>query len=211
MPTSATRKATVVPDASQQIPGKVVSWFLFSFNFFSLENNNEIDFFFIQQKKKKTRDRKRDKDKETAASLMVACLKRLLPVGLNLFAGREQELVQHCKDRFLKVNVNGLFLHVLILDASKLIILLLARGRIRNRRFRQNPTDASRQDRSVGRHVLAASFVFQTGRQKTGRRSGGRRNRCRTQNRQPAATAAWRTCRADSGHGESIVWPTHGK
>lgn len=34
---------------------------------------------------------------------MVACLKRLLPVGLNLFAGREQELVQHCKDRFLKV------------------------------------------------------------------------------------------------------------
>lgn len=33
---------------------------------------------------------------------MVACLKRLLPVGLNLFAGREQELVQHCKDRFLK-------------------------------------------------------------------------------------------------------------
>ncbi len=34
---------------------------------------------------------------------MVACLKRLLPVGLNLFPGREQELVQHCKDRFLKV------------------------------------------------------------------------------------------------------------
>lgn len=34
---------------------------------------------------------------------MVACLKRLLPVGLNLFAGREQELVQHCKDRYLKV------------------------------------------------------------------------------------------------------------
>lgn len=33
---------------------------------------------------------------------MVACLKRLLPVGLNLFAGREQEMVQHCKDRFLK-------------------------------------------------------------------------------------------------------------
>jgi hypothetical protein len=65
--------------------------------------------FSIQQKKKKTRDRKRDKDKETAASLMVACLKRLLPVGLNLFAGREQELVQHCKDRFLKVNANAIF------------------------------------------------------------------------------------------------------
>ncbi|XP_057319088.1 ryanodine receptor isoform X9 [Microplitis mediator] len=54
------------------------------------------------KKKKKNRDKKRDKDKEVQASLMVACLKRLLPVGLNLFAGREQELVQHCKDRFLK-------------------------------------------------------------------------------------------------------------
>ncbi|XP_017777975.1 PREDICTED: ryanodine receptor [Nicrophorus vespilloides] len=54
------------------------------------------------KKKKKHRDKKRDKGKEIQASLMVACLKRLLPVGLNLFAGREQELVQHCKDRFLK-------------------------------------------------------------------------------------------------------------
>ncbi|XP_069698288.1 ryanodine receptor isoform X7 [Periplaneta americana] len=54
------------------------------------------------KKKKKHRDKKRDKDKELQASLMVACLKRLLPVGLNLFAGREQELVQHCKDRFLR-------------------------------------------------------------------------------------------------------------
>lgn len=33
---------------------------------------------------------------------MVACLKRLLPVGLNLFGGREQELVQHAKEKFLK-------------------------------------------------------------------------------------------------------------
>lgn len=57
-----------------------------------------------KKKKKKHRDKKRDKDKELQASLMVACLKRLLPVGLNLFAGREQELVQHCKDRYLKVS-----------------------------------------------------------------------------------------------------------
>lgn len=77
MPTSASRKATVVTDQTPAgASGKV--------------------------KKKKSRDRKRDKDKEIAASLMVACLKRLLPVGLNLFPGREQELVQHCKDRFLK-------------------------------------------------------------------------------------------------------------
>lgn len=59
------------------------------------------------KKKKKQRDKKKDKDKELASSLMVACLKRLLPVGLNLFAGREQELVQHCKDRFLKVCANN--------------------------------------------------------------------------------------------------------
>lgn len=75
MPT-ATRRSTVVSDAT--IGGTV------------------------GKKKKKHRDKKRDKDKEVQASLMVACLKRLLPVGLNLFAGREQELVQHCKDRFLK-------------------------------------------------------------------------------------------------------------
>ncbi|XP_025830516.1 ryanodine receptor [Agrilus planipennis] len=75
MPT-ATRR-TAIPDGSQPSVGKV-------------------------KKKKKHRDKKRDKDKEIQASLMVACLKRLLPVGLNLFAGREQELVQHCKDRFLK-------------------------------------------------------------------------------------------------------------
>ncbi|XP_046677460.1 LOW QUALITY PROTEIN: ryanodine receptor-like [Homalodisca vitripennis] len=56
----------------------------------------------VSTKRRKHRDKKRDKDKELQASLMVACLKRLLPVGLNLFAGREQELVQHCKDRYLK-------------------------------------------------------------------------------------------------------------
>lgn len=54
------------------------------------------------KKVKKKREGKRDKDKELAASLMVACLKRLLPVGLNLFAGREQELVQHAKEKSLK-------------------------------------------------------------------------------------------------------------
>lgn len=53
-------------------------------------------------KKKRDREIKRDKEKELASSLMVACLKRLLPIGLNLFAGREQELVQHAKDMFLK-------------------------------------------------------------------------------------------------------------
>lgn len=78
MPT-ATRRTTGVTDGAPVTGGKV-------------------------KKKKKHRDKKRDKNKEVQASLMVACLKRLLPVGLNLFAGREQELVQHCKDRYLKVS-----------------------------------------------------------------------------------------------------------
>ena len=34
--------------------------------------------------------------------MIVTALKRILPVGMNLFAGKEQELVQHCKDRFLQ-------------------------------------------------------------------------------------------------------------
>lgn len=38
--------------------------------------------------KKKKRDGKRDKDKEIASSLIVSALKKLLPVGLNLFAGK---------------------------------------------------------------------------------------------------------------------------
>lgn len=77
MPTATRRTNTAISDGQQNTGGKI-------------------------KKKKKNRDKKRDKDKEVQASLMVACLKRLLPVGLNLFAGREQELVQHCKDRYLK-------------------------------------------------------------------------------------------------------------
>ncbi len=79
MPTS-TRRNTTVNEGAPSAGGKV-------------------------KKKKKNRE-KRDKEKEVQASLMVACLKRLLPVGLNLFAGREQELVQHCKDRYLKVSAH---------------------------------------------------------------------------------------------------------
>ena len=77
------------------------------------------------QKKKKSRDRKRDKDKEVAASLMVACLKRLLPVGLNLFPGREQELVQHCKDRYLKVTFLFFCLTKLLVYHTILHLLVL--------------------------------------------------------------------------------------
>jgi len=50
---------------------------------------------------KKKKGKKAGGSKSDASSLLVVALKRLLPVGLNLFAGKEQELVQHCKDKFL--------------------------------------------------------------------------------------------------------------
>lgn len=50
---------------------------------------------------KKKKGKKAAATKSDATSLLVVALKRLLPVGLNLFAGKEQELVQHCKDKFL--------------------------------------------------------------------------------------------------------------
>ena len=36
-------------------------------------------------------------------SLNVACLKRLVPVGLGFFSGREQELLQQAKQKLLQV------------------------------------------------------------------------------------------------------------
>ena len=54
------------------------------------------------KKKKGKKTKAKDKGKDGGSSLIVAALKRLLPVGLNLFAGKEQEIVQHCKDRYLQ-------------------------------------------------------------------------------------------------------------
>merc|ERR1719187_2296394 len=59
---------------------------------------------------KKKKGKKAGGSKSDASSLLVVALKRLLPVGLNLFAGREQELVQHCKEKFLaKVSDTEIF------------------------------------------------------------------------------------------------------
>ncbi|EGT59247.1 hypothetical protein CAEBREN_31926, partial [Caenorhabditis brenneri] len=41
------------------------------------------------------------KDKH-AASIVIACLKRLLPVGLNVFGGRELDIVQQSKEKFIQ-------------------------------------------------------------------------------------------------------------
>lgn len=55
-----------------------------------------------RKKNKRRQSEKRDREREVASSLLVVALKRLLPIGMNLFEGRERELVQHVKERFLK-------------------------------------------------------------------------------------------------------------
>uniref|UniRef100_X1Z8I7 Ryanodine receptor n=1 Tax=Capitella teleta TaxID=283909 RepID=X1Z8I7_CAPTE len=47
--------------------------------------------------------RRRQRRIELNACLNVACLKRLLPIGLNLFGGHDQELVQQAKQRLIEV------------------------------------------------------------------------------------------------------------
>ncbi|KAE9549703.1 hypothetical protein FO519_007091 [Halicephalobus sp. NKZ332] len=54
----------------------------------------------IAERKKKRREGQAKKDKH-ANSIVIACLKRLLPVGLNVFGGRELDIVQQCKEKFL--------------------------------------------------------------------------------------------------------------
>jgi hypothetical protein len=54
----------------------------------------------IAERKKKRREGQMRKDKHSN-SIVIACLKRLLPVGLNVFGGRELDIVQQCKERYL--------------------------------------------------------------------------------------------------------------
>uniref|UniRef100_A0A915B3X3 Ryanodine receptor n=2 Tax=Parascaris TaxID=6254 RepID=A0A915B3X3_PARUN len=54
----------------------------------------------IAERKKKRREGQVRKDKH-ANSIVIACLKRLLPVGLNVFGGRELDVVQQTKEKFL--------------------------------------------------------------------------------------------------------------
>ncbi|GMR59737.1 hypothetical protein PMAYCL1PPCAC_29932, partial [Pristionchus mayeri] len=55
----------------------------------------------IAERKKKRREGQVKKDKH-ANSIVIACLKRMLPVGLNVFGGRELDIVQQCKEKFLQ-------------------------------------------------------------------------------------------------------------
>uniref|UniRef100_A0A914KKN4 Uncharacterized protein n=1 Tax=Meloidogyne incognita TaxID=6306 RepID=A0A914KKN4_MELIC len=58
----------------------------------------------IAERKKRRREGQVRRNKH-ANSIVIACLKRLLPVGLNVFGGRELDIVQQSKERFLaKVN-----------------------------------------------------------------------------------------------------------
>jgi len=57
------------------------------------------------------------KKMEMTASLNVACLKRLLPIGLNMFGGREQDLIQQSKQKHIDVRLTtyiGLFIYLFI-------------------------------------------------------------------------------------------------
>ncbi|CAI4225083.1 unnamed protein product [Auanema sp. JU1783] len=55
----------------------------------------------IAERKKKRREGQAKKDKH-ANSIVIACLKRLLPVGLNVFGGRELDIVQQSKEKFVQ-------------------------------------------------------------------------------------------------------------
>jgi hypothetical protein len=67
----------------------------------ALITNNQNDDGNGKQKRKKRRV-----DKEKFTSLSVACMKRLLPIGMNTFGGREQELVQLAKHKMIEVRNN---------------------------------------------------------------------------------------------------------
>ncbi|KRY59582.1 Ryanodine receptor 44F [Trichinella britovi] len=51
------------------------------------------------RKKKRREGKRREKD---SGSIVVACLKRLLPVGLSVFGGRELDLLQKVKEKYMK-------------------------------------------------------------------------------------------------------------
>lgn len=62
--------------------------------------------------KRSTGGKKREKKRlEPHNSLNVACLKRLLPIGLSFFSGREQELLQQVKQKLLEV-IYHLFIYI---------------------------------------------------------------------------------------------------
>lgn len=57
----------------------------------------------------KKASKKREKKRlEPHNSLNVACLKRLLPIGLAFFSGREQELLQQAKQKLIDVSIDSL-------------------------------------------------------------------------------------------------------
>jgi ryanodine receptor 2 len=68
----------------------------------------------------KAKGRKRAPKKlEVTASLSVACLKRLLPIGLNMFGGREQELIQQAKQKL--VDVSHTHLYAVVVDEMEFV------------------------------------------------------------------------------------------
>ena len=91
-----------------QIRSFVFGLIYFSCNFFPF-HFNIIPSLPSHQGKKRV-----PKKMDTSASLNVACLKRLLPIGLNMFGGKEQELVQQAKQKFVDVSLPVAFVFVLL-------------------------------------------------------------------------------------------------
>ncbi|KAG9509881.1 Ryanodine receptor, partial [Fragariocoptes setiger] len=83
--------ALVMPSSSR--PGRT---------FFQRSDPLQVQNCTKRKNKRKASERTRDRDREIASSLLVVAMKRLLPIGMSLFAGRERELVQLTKEKFLK-------------------------------------------------------------------------------------------------------------
>lgn len=66
-----------------------------------------------KEKEEKAKDKNAPARKkiENFTSLNVACIKRLLPIGLSLFGGREQELVQKAKQKLITVSLTVSWSH----------------------------------------------------------------------------------------------------
>ena len=55
----------------------------------------------------KKRKAKAGGEKKRFTSLIVACLKRMIPIGMNFFGGKEQELIQMAKQKFIDMKLGN--------------------------------------------------------------------------------------------------------
>lgn len=94
--------------------------------------------------------RRRQRRIELNACLNVACLKRLLPIGLNLFGGHDQELVQQAKQRLIEVGLalmrEGLHAYLRVHLVIMMYIYLLVSADVLVSVPRRRPSGSYRQN-----------------------------------------------------------------